>query len=391
MIDNKHEPDFNDDDIDLSDMINEYDEDDELRRRIQKMKEEKEHEEKRMASLKQAEYAEIQNTSAIQRPQHEETTRAFEQVSTEDALEQTRVINMDDVDVDKTLVIMNNKLQRSYDNDQESTYQYKNQNIDEEEIGDDDIEEFLNEEKPKPGKKPMDPNKMNKIITYIIVGVVSVCVLVAGFFGMKLLFDGSDAPKEEVKEPVKEDPKEDPVTPEPTPEKPSGGNNNNNPTTPPVDPTKNNQLESAKEQMKIEEANLKTLKAEQQAAQDNLDKNFTSEKRTGLETIRTQKAGLRDDIAKTLLTVNENVKKLTEEVKKDPTKQTDLDAATAEKATLDKLSTQYQNEYDEANRNLIKFDTDSEAAKATLDNAKDKVIDKQDAIRKLQEQIDSLS
>lgn len=391
MIDNKHEPDFNDDDIDLSDMINEYDEDDELRRRIQKMKEEKEHEEKRMASLKQAEYAEIQNTSAIRRPQHEETTRAFEQVSTEDALEQTRVINMDDVDVDKTLVIMNNKLQRSYDNDQESTYQYKNQNIDEEEIGDDDIEEFLNEEKPKPGKKPMDPNKMNKIITYIIVGVVSVCVLVAGFFGMKLLFDGSDAPKEEVKEPVKEDPKEDPVTPEPTPEKPSGGNNNNNPTTPPVDPTKNNQLESAKEQMKIEEANLKTLKAEQQAAQDNLDKNFTSEKRTGLETIRTQKAGLRDDIAKTLLTVNENVKKLTEEVKKDPTKQTDLDAATAEKATLDKLSTQYQNEYDEANRNLIKFDTDSEAAKATLDNAKDKVIDKQDAIRKLQEQIDSLS
>lgn len=230
-----------DEGLDLSEMIDEYDEDNELRKKIEAMKQGHMHDEKEQPSSDMTKetpegeasvpenQAETKETAVpdqtMEMPKFNDHHRQSSFIDAD--VESTKVMNSldaeNETDNDKTLVIMNGS-QRIYrdqdtaldhdsaldqadgDKDQESVYLYENHDIDEEEITEEDIEESLGEEKPK-SKKPMDPKKMNKIVTYVIAGIVVICIVVAAGFGVKALIDhNSDS--------------EDPATNEPAPEKP---------------------------------------------------------------------------------------------------------------------------------------------------------------------------
>lgn len=247
----------NDEEFDLSEMIDEYEEDSELRKKIEAMKQQSQHAPVNEDIIEEA----VETDSALvppysksltdtrELPRYEESFNRNTFIDADETVDATRVMSMEaetEDDSDKTLVIMDNQKQRIFeteaDDDQDgSIYMYDNREVDEEEITEEDIEEFLgDEEKTKKAKKSVDPNKMNKMITYVITGIVAVCLVVGVGFGVKMLIDNfntedtattnnkkEDNKKEETNKPTdkKDDKKENNDT--------NDTNGNNGQTTPP--------------------------------------------------------------------------------------------------------------------------------------------------------------
>lgn len=166
----------NDELLDLSAMIDEYEEDSELRRKIEAMKQAQTENDGYSDGLETGEEPEIYSAFAYQG-------------NAQETIEDDSTV-YEEAECDKTKVVMEHP---HYDEDEqsedtESVYLYDNHEVTEEEITEDDINEFLGENKKGGDKPPMDPEKMNKIVTTVIIVLVSICLLVGVGFGVKAMF-----------------------------------------------------------------------------------------------------------------------------------------------------------------------------------------------------------
>lgn len=209
MPDNKFDSNNSDKSL-LSDMINEYESDNPLRDKIEAAKKRKAMEEE---ALKQAEIQ--RRLDDIQR---EKEARAPKQPAVE--LEPTVPFINADADAtqvfqaetkkpiddgDQTLVIMDNMKQRDFNAGTNTINTSQSAKLPEpkperlapefevegEIITEQDIEEYLpkDSKKPKQAKKPGNPDRMNKIVTYTIAGIAGLCVIglvvfALNFFGV---------------------------------------------------------------------------------------------------------------------------------------------------------------------------------------------------------------
>ena len=218
----------NDEDIDLSGMINEYSQDNELRKKIEELKKQKE-EEKRIYASKQESSAagssifdSISETGTFKRPEAVKQGGIPDIRVDDTQLDQTRVGFDDDPAYDKTLVIMNNRNKASsadqtqiFGEDRTAVFHTMDaQEYDDSDVEEEDAEEEIYEEddddnllariKEKKQRKeeakrkleqdddeeededdPGKSAKMNKIITYVIIGIVGICIIAGAFFGVK--------------------------------------------------------------------------------------------------------------------------------------------------------------------------------------------------------------
>lgn len=200
--------DFDDnDDIDLTGMIHEYNEDNELRRKINELKKQK--------ANTQEQPAFHPNDSALMGDRFsniKEETR-IPDIRVDHEAEKTRVGFNDDGD--KTLVIMDRKSKvetkpedmyddYSYVEMQDSKTAFRGEHKRNEET----IDDLRSEIKSKKSKKNNEPNdeedlkakKLNKIIMITIISIISIVVLVGAGFGIKYAFFNGDDKDEEVVE-----------------------------------------------------------------------------------------------------------------------------------------------------------------------------------------------
>lgn len=227
-MDDKRRTAGNDEDIDLSGMINEYSQDNELRKKIEELKKQKE-EEKRIYASKQESSAagssifdSISETGTFKRPEAVKQGGIPDIRVDDTQLDQTRVGFNDDPAYDKTLVIMNNRNKASsadqtqiFGEDRTAVFHTMDaQEYDDSDVEEEDAEEEIYEEddddnllariKEKKQRKeeakrkleqdddeeededdPGKSAKMNKIITYVIIGIVGICIIAGAFFGVK--------------------------------------------------------------------------------------------------------------------------------------------------------------------------------------------------------------
>lgn len=227
-MDGKRRTAGNDEDIDLSGMINEYSQDNELRKKIEELKKQKE-EEKRIYASKQESSAagssifdSISETGTFKRPEAVKQGGIPDIRVDDTQLDQTRVGFDDDPAYDKTLVIMNNRNKASsadqtqiFGEDRTAVFHTMDaQEYDDSDVEEEDAEEEIYEEddddnllariKEKKQRKeeakrkleqdddeeededdPGKSAKMNKIITYVIIGIVGICIIAGAFFGVK--------------------------------------------------------------------------------------------------------------------------------------------------------------------------------------------------------------
>lgn len=213
MQDNRRD---NEKDVDLTGMIHEYSQDNELRKKIEEMKRQKEAE-KNVTNEKVQESYHSELFDDI-RPENTFTNNNKNmsdiRVDQED-IEKTRV-GFQDSDINKTLVIMDGKKATSF-GAQEATLQTEAMD-DDSYLEDDEYDDF-NKTIVQPISKDNDVHtldldenekyeddlgiehtnnkekdtKMNKIITFIIIGLVVLVLLIGGFFGIKALMGGSSS------------------------------------------------------------------------------------------------------------------------------------------------------------------------------------------------------
>ena len=211
-----------------SGMINEYSQDNELRKKIEELKKQKE-EEKRIYASKQESSAagssifdSISETGTFKRPEAVKQGGIPDIRVDDTQLDQTRVGFDDDPAYDKTLVIMNNRNKASsadqtqiFGEDRTAVFHTMDaQEYDDSDVEEEDAEEEIYEEddddnllariKEKKQRKeeakrkleqdddeeededdPGKSAKMNKIITYVIIGIVGICIIAGAFFGVK--------------------------------------------------------------------------------------------------------------------------------------------------------------------------------------------------------------
>ncbi|MGX8852929.1 hypothetical protein [Amedibacillus sp. YH-ame10] len=207
----------NNEDVDLTGMIHQYNEDNELRRKINEMKKQKEEGVKREPTF------DPNDSAFINIPKEKQSS--IPDIRVDHEFEKTRV-NFNDGS-DKTLVIMDrkNKVEPNsqpmfedypYQETKTSSSALRQEEYEEEE----DIRETIKKKKIESKRVEDDEEddekskKVNKMITYTIIGVLSVVLLVGAGFGIKYMFfnGSSDEPTEEPTK--KEDPKDtekDPV------------------------------------------------------------------------------------------------------------------------------------------------------------------------------------
>lgn len=201
-MDDKRRTAGNDEDIDLSGMINEYSQDNELRKKIEELKKQKE-EEKRIYASKQESSAagssifdSISETGTFKRPEAVKQGGIPDIRVDDTQLDQTRVGFDDDPAYDKTLVIMNNRKKASsadqtqiFGEDRTAVFHTMDaQEYDDSDVEEEDAEEEIYEEDDDEEEDEDDPGKsakMNKIITYVIIGIVGICIIAGAFFGVK--------------------------------------------------------------------------------------------------------------------------------------------------------------------------------------------------------------
>lgn len=210
---------------DLSDMINAYSQDNELKKKINELKKQKAEAE----STKKTEDTFAFSTLGKDDTQPLPKTSGIPDIQADDDLTKTRVGFDGDSAYDKTLVIMDSKPKATFKSEEIEEDEYEEPVYEEEEeqeessetqvfqdlhmnqYDDEDEEEEEDEDlprrkksksKPKKDKNPEADQKMNKIITYVIIGIVVVVLLVAGGFGVKYAlgnFLSSDKKKDDPK------------------------------------------------------------------------------------------------------------------------------------------------------------------------------------------------
>lgn len=212
---------------DLSDMINAYSQDNELKKKINELKKQKAEAE----STKKTEDTFAFSTLGKDDTQPLPKTSGIPDIQADDDLTKTRVGFDGDSAYDKTLVIMDSKPKATFKSEEVEEDEYEepvyeeeeeqeessetqvfqdlhmNQYDDEEEEEEEEEDEDLlrrkkTKSKPKKDKNPEADQKMNKIITYVIIGIVVVVLLVAGGFGVKYAlgnFLSSDKKKDDPK------------------------------------------------------------------------------------------------------------------------------------------------------------------------------------------------
>lgn len=210
---------------DLSDMINAYSQDNELKKKINELKKQKAEAE----STKKTEDTFAFSTLGKDDTQPLPKTSGIPDIQADDDLTKTRVGFDGGSAYDKTLVIMDSKPKATFKSEEVEEDEYEEPVYEEEEdqeessetqvfqdlhmdqYDDEDEEEEEDEDlprrkkaksKPKKDKNPEADQKMNKIITYVIIGIVVVVLLVAGGFGVKYAlgnFLSSDKKKDDPK------------------------------------------------------------------------------------------------------------------------------------------------------------------------------------------------
>ena len=190
---------------DLSDMINAYSQDNELKKKINELKKQKAEAE----STRKTEDTFAFSTLKADDTQPLPKTSGIPDIQADDDLTKTRVGFDGDSAYDKTLVIMDSKPKATFQSEEVEEEEYEEPDYEEEEEEmdnsshtqvfsdlhddyDEDEEEEEDDDLPrrknsisKKDKYPEADQKMNKIITYVIIGVVVVLLLVAGGFGVK--------------------------------------------------------------------------------------------------------------------------------------------------------------------------------------------------------------
>lgn len=231
----------NEDDVDLTGIIHEYSQDNELRRKIDALKKQKEEEKK--ASQPMSVLDQLAGMSENDTYQDVESSvkngQGIPDIRVDDTMVDKTRVGFED-DRDKTLVIMGQKQGVSYDSafdtqpinenktamfhmneagnfdydDEESEEEFDEDTEEEEE---DDDNNLLSRIKERRREKELaknedddddedeedlnhDNSKMNKIITYVIIGIVGICIIVGAFFGVKYVLGnflgGSDSDKQ---------------------------------------------------------------------------------------------------------------------------------------------------------------------------------------------------
>lgn len=253
----------NEEDVDLTGIINEYSQDNELRKKINEMKKQKEAEKQGVSQavnpLTNEEY---------KSPLYNEVKKVPDITVDQDA-DKTRV-NFEDAQ-DQTLVIMNGKKSMTVDSEADATFTVYDEDEEDEEIGktvvtplsemkDVHVLEETDEEDEEDEENQEEDKKLNKRIMYGIIGVVTAILVVGIFFGGKYLFDslGGGADK--------------------TPEVPTDTNPDTDITKPEEDTDKNEdedtnitdqsaKIAALQKQQKEFEANLVTINEKLSAAQ----------------------------------------------------------------------------------------------------------------------------
>lgn len=305
----------------LSNMIHEYSEDNELRRKINELKRQKE-EEKRIYEAKlntpqESIFDRISDTGTIKNVENTMTEKGIPDIRVDDTLiEKTRVGFEDQPAYDKTLVIMDNKTkasaledtrildrtatsmfsdddtlkenQKEEDNDIDDEVVYED-----EEEDDDNLLSFFNKRKKDKKKKHDDSEeediqddaknqKMNKIITYIIIGIVGICIVVASFFGVRYAlskFFGGSGDKDKVTETTDPTDKEENTENQPTNNENGGsdqGDDSVNIETNEAEKTRlekqleqyQSQLDEVNKQLETEQKNLSDAETELESYKD---------------------------------------------------------------------------------------------------------------------------
>lgn len=236
------------DDVDLTGIINDYSKDSELRRKIEEMKRQKEAQTTASASPRNQEENAINPLTGekFHSPIFEDKKASTEKKAIpdirvdEEELAKTRVGFVDDTN-DQTLVIMNGKKSlTAAEEPQDVTMtqqmpisDYDEEAEDEEKLGKtivqplSDVHVLDEDEEPLPVKKSIKKTtskkeeveedegddeekntKINKIITYVILGIVGILIIVACFFAVQYAMDtflgGNDNKKapEQTEEPT---------------------------------------------------------------------------------------------------------------------------------------------------------------------------------------------
>ncbi len=188
----------NEEELNLSDMIDEYEEDHELRKKIAAMKQ-------RTQTSDAQKAVEDDTLSFASESDSSFLSTEFKQ---EDA-DQTQIM-------DRTVIYDRRFSDSANEDDHDSVYLYADREVDEEEITEDDIEDFLErKERDALPSQSAEANRMNKMVTVSIVAVISICLLFGIVYGVQALLasdepvaDKSDDPKkpdkEDQKDPIKD-------------------------------------------------------------------------------------------------------------------------------------------------------------------------------------------
>lgn len=186
----------NEEELNLSDMIDEYEEDHELRKKI--------------AAMKQR-----TQTSDVQKAVEDDTLSFASESDSSFLSTESKQEDADKTQImDRTVIYDRRFSDSANEDDHDSVYLYADREVDEEEITEDDIEEFLErKERDALPSQSAEANRMNKMVTVSIVAVISICLLFGIVYGVQALL-GSDEPvadkSEDPKKPDKEDQK-DPI------------------------------------------------------------------------------------------------------------------------------------------------------------------------------------
>lgn len=194
MIRDKRDDFDENEDDDLSGVIHQYNEDNELRRKINEMKKQKE-------SQKKADIAYDPNDSAFVNSANQEHDTRIPDIRVDQEIEKTRVGFQDESD--KTLVIMDRKTKVDTSNEQqdmhtESLIHTRQNNAYKED--EEDLRTIVHKKKEhqEDHEESEKTKKLNKTITYVIIGIL-VLVLLGGIgFGVKTLFFSNGDSEEKI-------------------------------------------------------------------------------------------------------------------------------------------------------------------------------------------------
>lgn len=204
---------FNDneqDEFDLSKMIDEYESDNGLRDKIEALKKEKQLEEMKKheeAADEQKVVDELKLHSALYVDPSPKSEKDIENTAEHAAMniidadvDKTMIAGPNINDVDKTLVIMDNQKQKSYgiqmDEQEDASLEDIDEERPEEYIDVEDLEDFIPKDKEKKSRWK-DFDKKNKMIAYICIGIATVCVIGLCVFAWNIFVPGDDTEKKD--------------------------------------------------------------------------------------------------------------------------------------------------------------------------------------------------